>query len=445
MSTTFSDLVNGIINLGFLGFLALLVFTIFGAIYYKLRYKKPFLESLEDLIDKYTGIKKKERQEYVDTETGEKVPESGSIKKKHGINTISSDMLPTKDVNLLQHFLDLFETYGIPEVIKAYSAVEGTFSTFFGSPVKRLQCKGGETKFERTAPIGFTNITNIFKIMAYVGDKAEDFPNTLQMLEHLMTERFLIDYKKIRCNLEGDRMELSPGAIEYQAITDFIPMTDIANKDSKFYKENKRGYGPGLIDTSYRGPILLFGEMYYVKSITENTIYSAKGTLIEVSSEGYIGECMGYKFKIYHMLYSEKYSPVGAIIDVKKPDGTVVRVEVLGFVDGIVDDVEIAIIYAEEENQVVTGTILVYDVTTNVTLRDGGLVEQGGAVFAEWSVSFNKTFGKKLVDKKIKINEYQNIRDDDVLLENISIKFNRHIWLEKGESIRAPSLFEFVF
>ncbi|MFH1836329.1 MAG: S-layer protein [Methanobacteriota archaeon] len=198
------------------------------------------------------------------------------------------------------------------------------------------------------------------------------------------------------------------------------------------------------IDFEWRGKMILFGEEYYVKDIKGNDkIYLAKGAILDdISSEGYTAEYMGYKFKIDHLIYSAEYQVAGILLDVEKPDGTVVQTQVSKMANGIVDDIEISGVYAEEADQVATASILVYDTTTNVLLEDGKDMELGGEVKKYWRVDFSTRTGT-LTAGTNDVTEYDGAAG--TLLENITIQYRHSIELEEGESLNFPSTYKLTF
>jgi hypothetical protein len=134
------------------------------------------------------------------------------------------------------------------------------------------------------------------------------------------------------------RMVVPKRAVSYTVYTDYIPMKRIT-KDS-----GETGcVGPDCyLDFEYRGKMLFLGEEYYVRDIDGNDkIYLAKGQMLNVSDSGYTAQYKGYKFKIDHLITSSPYYCDSMLLDVQKPDGTIVQVLVSGFGNRLVDDLEI--------------------------------------------------------------------------------------------------------
>ncbi|MFH0861721.1 MAG: S-layer protein, partial [Candidatus Altiarchaeota archaeon] len=184
--------------------------------------------------------------------------------------------------------------------------------------------------------------------------------SALENPEHTEEESISVNFDKItwyEAGLGKDEAEkltvkIASKAISYIMDAGFLPMDKIMD-------------GTDPIDFEWRGQFILFGEEYFTKNIQGyNKIYLAKGKILDdISSEGYTSEYMGYKFKIDHLIYSEEYKVAGILLDVEKPDGTVVQTQISKMANGIVDDVEIAGVYAEEADAVATASIIVYDTT----------------------------------------------------------------------------------
>ncbi|MCX6695330.1 MAG: S-layer protein, partial [Candidatus Altiarchaeota archaeon] len=181
----------------------------------------------------------------------------------------------------------------------------------------------------------------------------------LENPSHKFEEKIWIDYTKIKYyedglstdEAEALAMKVESGAIQYILQTGDIPMNTIDGGSAS----------DDQIDFEWRGKFLLFGEEYYTKDVDGlKKIYLAKGKILDdISSEGYTAEYNNYKFKIDHLIYSAEYTVAGILLDVEKPDGTVVQTQVSKMANGIVDDIEIAGVYAEEADAVATASILV--------------------------------------------------------------------------------------
>ncbi|MFH0861192.1 MAG: S-layer protein, partial [Candidatus Altiarchaeota archaeon] len=201
---------------------------------------------------------------------------------------------------------------------------------------------------------------------------------SLENPSHDFEESIFVDYSNMtwyeyglyRDDAESLVLKLQKKTVDYIVDTDDVPMSLIGDDAAS------------AVDFEWRGKFILFGEEYYVKDIKSNDeIYLAKGKVLDdISSEGYTSEYLGYKFKIDHLIYSAEFQVAGILLDIEKPDGTVVQAQVSKMANGIVDDIEIAGIYAEEADQVATASLIVYDTTSNVKLEHGKDLEYGGEV-----------------------------------------------------------------
>ena len=89
----------------------------------------------------------------------------------------------------------------------------------------------------------------------------------------------------------------------------------------------------------------------------------------EVSGEGFITEYSGYAFRINHFIYSSQYAISGVLLDVRKPDGTIVEVQASSAADGLVDDLEIGFPpkYAKEDGKTQTAVIYIRQAPVTTT------------------------------------------------------------------------------
>ena len=260
--------------------------------------------------------------------------------------------------------------------------------------------------------------------------------SALENPEHELEESISIDFDKIKYYEDGlgkDDAEqlcvkIESKAITYIVDTGFVPMTKILDASAD------------TVDFEWRGQFILFGEEYYTKDIRgTDKIYLAKGKILDdISSEGYTSEYMGYKFKIDHLIYSAEYEVAGILLDVEKPDGTVVQTQISKMANGIVDDIEIAGVYAEEADAVATASIIVYDTTTNVLLEDGKDMELGGEVKKYWKVSIS-TAGAN--DTYVDISDYADASSGTVLA-NVTVQYRHSAEICVDESLEFPSTYK---
>ncbi len=270
----------------------------------------------------------------------------------------------------------------------------------------------------------------------------------LENPSHEMKEKITVNYDNIAYYEDGlndddsedMRMAITKkDSIVYTVETGFIPMKRITR--------NIGGGSDDYIDFEYRGKIILFGEEYYVREIDgSNKIYLSKGKVLDgISSEGYTAEYNGYKFKIDHLIYSAEYQVAGILLDVEKPDGTVVQTQISKMANGQVDDLELAGVYAEEADALASASIIVYDRTSDVVLEDGEDIEIGGKVWNDWEVGF-KTVDTCNSDPTgdCDISEYDEMDDnmEDALLDEITVTYRHKLdgaeALEPGESLEFP-------
>lgn len=275
---------------------------------------------------------------------------------------------------------------------------------------------------------------------------------------HDMKERIEVDSNKIwyyesglgEDESENLRMAIGKDAIKYSVETGYIPMKTITT--------NIGGTSDDQIDFEYRGKMVLFGEEYYVRDIDGSTkIYLSKGKILDgVTSEGYTAEYNGYKFKIDHLIYSAEFQVAGILLNVEKPDGTVVQTQISKMANGKIDNLEVAGVYAEEADSVSTASVIVYDTTTNVLLEDGEDLDMNGVTYKDWRVDF--TIADTCADAPVEtgdedcdVSEYDSMDADmtNALLEKVTITYTKNLddddALEKGESLNFPNNFKLTF
>lgn len=262
--------------------------------------------------------------------------------------------------------------------------------------------------------------------------------SALENPEHEMEESISVDYDKITWYEDGlgtdDAevlvMKIASKAVTYILDAGYIPMSKILDSAGD------------TVDFEWRGQFILFGEEYYVKDISgTDKVYLAKGKILDdISSEGYTSEYMGYKFKIDHLIYSAEYEVAGILLDVEKPDGTVVQTQISKMANGIVDDIEISGVYAEEADAVATASIIVYDTTTNVLLEDGKDLELGGEVKKYWKVNIVAVGANGTT---VDVSEYNGASAGSVL-SNITVQYRHSVELGVGEALEFPTTYKIV-
>jgi len=258
----------------------------------------------------------------------------------------------------------------------------------------------------------------------------------LENPEHEMSESIMVDWAQMRWFEDGINSKAA------EALTLKIPSRAVEYRvDTQCILIEKIEKSTDTVDFEWRGKLLLFGDEYYVKNIKgEDKVYLAKGKVLDdVTSEGYTSEYLGYKFKIDHLIYSAEFQVAGILLDVEKPDGTVVQTQISKLANGVVDDIEIAGVYAEESDAVATASILVYDTSTNVLLENNKDIELGGEVKKYWKVMLNTGNAAASDD----ITEYASTTG--TCLENITVQYRHSISLAEGESLQFPATFVLTF
>jgi len=258
----------------------------------------------------------------------------------------------------------------------------------------------------------------------------------LENPEHEMAETIWVDWPKLKWfedginskDAEALTLKIPSRALEYRVDTQCIPMEKLEKGDE-------------TVDFEWRGKMLLFGEEYYVKNVKGyDKIYLSKGKVLDdVTSEGYTSEYLGYKFKIDHLIYSAEFQVAGILLDVEKPDGTVVQTQLSKLANGVVDSIEVAGEYAEEADTTSTATVIAYDRESDVLLEQGKDIELGGEVKKYWKVSFGVINANASDD----ITEYSSVTGK--CLDNLTIQYRHSVNLAEGESLAFPSTFVLTF
>ncbi|MEA3255341.1 MAG: S-layer protein [Candidatus Altiarchaeota archaeon] len=273
---------------------------------------------------------------------------------------------------------------------------------------------------------------------------------------HTMKEKIIIDSEGIHYyeagigndDSESLKMDIDKGSVVYTVETDYIPMKRIT-------EQLIGGDADDYLDFEYRGKMILFGDDdYYVKDIDGvSKITLCKGKVLEdVTNEGFTAEYNGYKFKIDHLIFAEEFKVAGILLDVEKPDGTTVGVQISKMANSppIDGKLEVAGIYAEESAPLQTASIIVYDLDSEVILEDSEDLELGGEVKKDWEVEFtvvNTCTGTADCD----IDEYDTMdpATTNALLEEITITYNHDLdgdeALEKDESLMFPNNFRLTY
>ncbi|MBN2250648.1 MAG: S-layer protein [Candidatus Altiarchaeota archaeon] len=277
----------------------------------------------------------------------------------------------------------------------------------------------------------------------------------LENPSHDMKETITVDSEGIRYyesglgddDSENLRMSIDKGSVLYTVETDFLPLKRISKDAAEFNCDGADCY----IDFEYRGKMILFGEEYYVKDIDGDKIYLSQAKVLDdVTSEGFTAEYNGYKFKVDHLIYAAEFKVAGILLDVEKPDGTRVQVQISKMANGVVDNLEISGVTAEEAASLQSASIIVYDLSTQVILEDGEDLEIGGEVKTDWEVEFD-IVNTCEDDADCDISEYDDMDEDstDSLLKEVTVTYNHDLdgdeALEKDESLMFPNNFRLTY
>jgi len=266
---------------------------------------------------------------------------------------------------------------------------------------------------------------------------------SLENPEHEMSEKITLDNTRIgytQLGMGNDESEM----LVLGALKDAVSYTIEAGEIPISARIGSSG---SEIDFEWRGKFLFFGDEYYVKDAKGlDTLYLAKGKVLnDVSSEGFTSEYLGYKFKIDHLVYSQEYQVAGMVLDVEKPDGTVVQTQISKQANGIIDDIEVAGVYAEESDQVASGSLLVYDTTTNFKVEDGKEMELSGQKIPYWRVNFGTTTNTQggAAFDALDTTEYRG--QAGTILDNITMRYRKKFGIPPGYGFPFPSTFQLMF
>ncbi|MBD3262665.1 MAG: hypothetical protein GF334_13515 [Candidatus Altiarchaeales archaeon] len=263
---------------------------------------------------------------------------------------------------------------------------------------------------------------------------------------HTQEEHIGISYDNLKWFEEGlgktDSEELilktPSSSLSYVLDADELPIDAIYSDDSKSTE----------IDLKWRGKMIFFGEEYYVKDIFKNGlgIRLVKGKYLEASSTGFSQQYMGYRFRVDHIVYSADLNVAGLVLDVEKPDGSIVPAQVSRNSNAIVDDIEILGIIAEDSGGEITAQLRIYDTTNEAVLQDGKEVVINGEVKDGWRVELSDGLypSSPGVLDEVGIEEYKGAYGQ--VLKNITItKRGGTDYLSVGESIEFPLNHRFTF
>jgi hypothetical protein len=333
-------------------------------------------------------------------------------------------------------------------------------SKTYGNFTAYTTCSDYQTR-ENEVVLVHGHYKNIHSVLGY-NLCLEDLENP----SHDISEQIIINSSKITYfedglgddSAEALKMAIEIGAVQYKIFTDTVPLKNI-------YVENYEGNISRVIDKVYHGKIVLFGEEYYIKKIENTTrIYLAKGEVKEVTNTSFASDYNGYQFKIDNLIYGSQYNVSGVVLDVKKPNGTIVQVEVNESSNAVVDEIEIAGVYAEEWALGKSGQFIVYDLSTQVILDDGEEFVIGGKTYEDWVVRFDTldnctgsecVYNEDTEEWECNIpecdhSEYERMGNSTrALLKDITIKYEHNLDGDEAlgidESLSFPNLFKLTF
>jgi hypothetical protein len=225
---------------------------------------------------------------------------------------------------------------------------------------------------------------------------------------------------------------LGSGSVIYMINTGFLPMARLEDSVSGRY-----------VDYGYRGKIIIFGREYYVRDISgASKIYACNGTVKVTDNLGFFGDYKGYKFKVDHLLY-DSAAVSGVILDVQKPDGTIVQRQLTGAANGLVDGLEIWALNVSFSGSRTAVQLLVYDLGSEIILQDGVAISIDGAVNDEWVASFITQ--EQPLSESVGIPSYRLIDSGQKLLSNISLRFIGSQDIRTGENLSMPSGYKVIY
>jgi len=246
---------------------------------------------------------------------------------------------------------------------------------------------------------------------------------------------------------EALKFVIPKDAVSYRINTGYIPMKRLSGSEGEY------------LDYEYRGKIIFLGQEYYVRDIDgSDKIYIAKGMVLDnVTSAGFYSEYNGYRFKVANLTCSIGICS-SILLNVWKPDGSVVTVEVSKLANGVVDNLEIFGIYGEPSGSLQTASVIVYDLSTQVLLEDGEDLEVGGQIMTDWEVNFATVdtclegpYATDGTENNCDIEEYDDMDPDmqEALLKSIDITYSHDLdgaeALEIDESLNFPNNFRLTY
>jgi hypothetical protein len=211
--------------------------------------------------------------------------------------------------------------------------------------------------------------------------------DTVVDLKHTMYETITVNNNitryengvSIRTLEDAAKQYSESDTIRYSVYADYLPPVFLMNKDKS------------LVDSRYRGKMIFLSEEYFVKDWNddEKTIKLAKGQEISIDNKEFADVNANkntYQFKVNKALYSED-KVAGMIVDVKKPDGTEIQAVSQRSLTAVIGDVEVYTTNLATAGDFVQADIIVYDLSTEITLKEGDVEVFGSD--KEWEVKIS--------------------------------------------------------
>ena len=124
------------------------------------------------------------------------------------------------------------------------------------------------------------------------------------------------------------------------------------------------------------------------------------------------------------------------IIDVQSPSGHIYQRQLTAFGNGVVDNMEIALLNASESGGVIYGNIIAYNLATQISLIDGSPINISGSVDNEWVASFNTA--EQPFSPEMYVSDYSGIDYGQKLIAGIDLTFVSTSSLSFGQSFSMP-------
>ncbi len=242
---------------------------------------------------------------------------------------------------------------------------------------------------------------------------------------HAMQETYVIDNESISYN--GTAASINASAVRYVLDTDHIPL-DIVER-----------FGNGTYaDFEWRGKCLFLGGEYYARDYNGSAFILNEADIVENVSNGtWQGNVSGYQFRLNSLVYPGDWSTIaGIIVDIQKPDASIVQRQISTTSNGAVDTLRIGAINASNESGQ-HAALIVYNSSAGAVLENGKNLTLDGSVQENWQVSLTTVAANETDTGK---PAYDNATSG-TFLANITITYTASIQLDMGDSFEYPSLY----